>query len=133
MEFLLKTAGLLLIALSLLHLSFPKRFNWKKEFAGVSVINREMMYIHAFFVGLMLLLIGILCATSSAELLTTPIGHRIALGFAIFFTIRLLLQFFGYSSVLWKGKRFETTAHVLISILWVYLSGVYWMIVYSYW
>lgn len=133
MEFLLKTAGLLLILLSLLHLSFPRRFNWKKEFAGVSLINREMMYIHAFFVGLMLLLIGILCITSSADLLTTPIGHRIALGFAIFFTTRLLLQFFGYSPDHWKGKRFETAVHLLISILWVYLSGVFWMIVYSYW
>lgn len=37
----------------------------------------------------------------------------------------LLLQFFGYSSQLWKGKVFETTIHILSAFLWVYLSVVF--------
>jgi hypothetical protein len=131
MELQLKIAGGLLIMLSLVHLSFPRRFNWKKELAPVSLINREMMYIHTFFIALMLLLIGVLCITSSNDLLHTPLGNTIALGFGIFFAIRLLLQFFGYSPEHWKGKPFETVVHVLISILWIYLSLVFLMIFYS--
>jgi hypothetical protein len=34
------------------------------------------------------------------------------------------VQFFGYSSSLWKGKPFETTVHVGFSMLWAFLTLV---------
>jgi hypothetical protein len=73
----------------------------------------------------MVFLIGILCLTSGSELMATSFGKRIAFGIGIFWIIRLVIQFFGYSSQLWKGKRFETAVHILFSILWTYLSGVF--------
>ena len=121
----LKIVGCILIVLSLVHVFFPKYFNWANDFLSVSLINRQMMYVHTFFLALMLLLIGLLCITSATELVATRLGNKICLGLGIFWMLRLYVQFFIYSPQLWKGKRFETTIHILFSILWVYLSVVF--------
>src|SRR5215213_841752 len=105
MELHLNIAGVLLIVLALLHLIFPMYFKWKIELSGLSHINREMMYVHTFFIGLTVMLMGILCITSSSEIAGTLLGRKIAFGFGIFWIVRLVIQFFGYSSVLWRGKK----------------------------
>lgn len=130
MELHLKITGLLLTLLAAVHIVFPSYFNWKRELGSLSLVNRQMMYIHTFFIALVVFLMGLLCLTSSADLIGTPFGRKIALVLGVFWTIRLGMQFFGYSSLLWKGKRFETTVHILFSLLWTYLSvvffGIYW-------
>jgi hypothetical protein len=128
MELHLKIIGVLLIALALMHASFPRYFAWKRELAGLSLINRQMMQAHTFFIALTVILMGLLCLTSAAELTGTPLGRRVAMGLAVFWTTRLLVQFFGYSPALWRGKRFETGVHIVMSILWAYLSAVFVMI-----
>lgn len=122
MELNLKIAGLLQIGLALLHAFFPRRFRWKEELVSLSLLSRQIMYVHTLFVALTVLLIGVLCLTSASDLINTSLGRRIALGLAIFWLVRLYIQFFGYSSKLWKGKAFETTIHVVFSIFWIYLS-----------
>ncbi len=125
MELNLKIAGLLQIGLALLHAFFPRRFRWKEELASLSLLSRQIMYVHTFFVALTVFLIGVLCLTSSADLINTTFGRRIALGLAVFWLIRLYVQFFGYSPKLWKGKAFETTIHIIFSIFWIYLSSTF--------
>jgi hypothetical protein len=125
MELHLKIAGILLILLGLLHFFFPKYFNWKQELSPLSIINRQMMYVHMFFIAFAVFLTGLLCLTSSNELLNTTLGKRISLGLGMFWIVRLGVQFFGYSSKTWKGKSFETTIHILLSVLWIYLSTVF--------
>ncbi len=121
----LKTIGILMIALALIHVVFPKYFNWDKELKSLSLVNRQMMTIHTFFIALIVFLMGLLCVTSSNELIETTLGRKLLLGLGIFWTIRLVIQFFGYSSELWKGKTFETVIHILFSLLWVYFSSVF--------
>jgi hypothetical protein len=128
MELHLKIIGILLVLLSLLHAIFPRYFKWKSELNSISDINRQMMYVHAFFIAFLVFLMGLLCLTSSAELITTTFGKRISMGLGIFWLTRLFIQFFGYSSLLWKGKTFETTVHVLFTALWTYLSTVFLLI-----
>ncbi len=125
MELHLRIIGFCLIVLGLVHIIFPKQFNWKQELSSLSVMNREMMYVHTFFIAFTLLLVGILCLTSSIELIETTLGKRISLGLGIFWIVRLYVQFFGYSSKTWKGKTFETIVHILFSIFWAYLSAIF--------
>jgi hypothetical protein len=121
----LEFIGAFLLVLALLHVAFGRYFNWRREFAEVSLINRQMMYVHTFFVAFTVGLMGLLCLTSAAELVGTPLGRRVALGLGVFWLARLLIQFFGYSASLWRGKRFETIIHVLFSVFWTYLSAVF--------
>lgn len=120
-----KVIGILLIVLAFIHSIFPKYFDWKKDLSSVSLVNRQIIYIHTLFIGVALLLMGILCFTSAQELTETPFGKKIALGFGIFWLIRLLVQFFGYSTELWRGKRFETTMHIVFAFFWAYLTVVF--------
>ena len=125
MELHLRAVGCLLVVLALIHGIFPIYFKWRSEFAALSLINRQMMYVHTFFISLVILLMGLLCITSSKELLGTELGGRVALGFGVFWILRLLIQFFGYSTKLWKGKKIETAIHISFSILWAYVSTVF--------
>jgi hypothetical protein len=125
MEIHFKIIGVLLIALSLVHVIFPKYFNWNKELKSLSLINRQMMMVHTFSIAFTILLMGLLCLTSSKELIYTNLGKKISLGLGVFWAIRLLIQFFGYSTILWKGKSFETTIHIVFSLLWTYLSIIF--------
>ena len=130
MELQIKIAGVLFIALSFTHIIFPKYFDWKNDLKEMSLINRQVMYVHTFFIALMVLLMGLLCITSSKALLQTKLGSTISLGLAIFWGIRLIIQFFGYSSQHWRGKKFETIVHVFLSMLWLYVTAVF---LYSWW
>lgn len=125
MEHQLKFIGFLLMVLAVLHAGFARYFNWRTDFAPVSLINRQMMYVHTFFIAFTVFLMGLLCLTSAEDLVRTPLGHRLALGISVFWLARLLIQFFGYSSQLWRGKRFETLVHVVFSALWAYLTVVF--------
>jgi len=117
--------GVLLIGLSMIHLIFPRYFNWKEELKDLSLMNRQMMKFHTFFIGLIVFMIGALCLHSTSDLINTEFGKTISLGIGIFWLIRLIVQFFGYSSKLWKGKNFETGVHIIFSIFWVYLTFIF--------
>ena len=131
MELHLKIIGSCLILLGLVHAIFPRQFNWKQELNSLSIVNKEMMYVHTFFIAFTLFLIGLLCLTSSTNLITTTFGKQISLGLAIFFFLRLLVQFFGYSSKTWRGKTFETTVHILFSIFWTDVTTIFILIYLS--
>jgi len=128
MELQLKATGLLLIILAIFHIAFPKYFKWKEEFGSVSMINRQMMYVHTFFIGVILILMGVLCLTSTSDLMETDLGKKVSLGIGIFWGFRLIIQFFGYSAKLWKGKTFETAIHITFSVLWIYLTTLFFLV-----
>ena len=117
--------GLILITLALVHIIFPKYFNWKKELKSLSLINRQMMIIHTFFIAFTVFLMGLLCLTSSSQLIESNLGKKTSLGLGLFWSVRLFIQFFGYSADLWRGKKLETLIHILFSILWTYISSIF--------
>lgn len=127
MELHLNIVGWLMVLLAIVHIAFPRRFDWKKECGSLSLINRQMMYIHTFFIGLVVLLMGILCISAAHELANTSLGQKVSLGLFVFWVTRLIVQFFGYSSKLWRGKKFETFMHILFSLLWSYFSIVFFL------
>jgi len=122
METQFKIAGILLMALSLIHVIFPKYFNWEKELKTLSLINRQMMHVHTFFIALTVCMMGLLCVISSHELISTGFGKKIDIMLGIFWLARLFAQLFVYSPKLWKGKKFETYVHIFFLLLWTYLS-----------
>ena len=125
MQVHIKVIGSILILLGLVHISFPKYFKWADELQYISLVNKQMMYIHTFFIALTLVLMGLLCITSTTDLLTTKLGNRIALGLSLFWIIRLVIQFVGYSPKLWRGKKMESIIHVVFIMLWLYMGTVF--------
>ena len=125
MEIHYRLIGILLMILAIIHFAFPRYFKWAEELKPLSLINRQMMAVHTFFIALMVFLMGLLCATSSTELIETNLGKKVSFGLGIFWSARLFVQFFGYSSELWRGKKFETSMHILFTIFWSYVAVVF--------
>ena len=125
MELHIRVSGILLLILAMIHTIFPRYFIWKENLKSLSLINRQMMTIHTFFIAIIVFLMGLLCLTSTTELIRTPLGKTISSGFGIFWFIRLIVQFVGYSPELWRGKKFETAIHIILSVFWVYLTVVF--------
>ncbi len=121
----LELIGGILIAIALAHAVFPRAFDWKHELARLSLMNRQMMKVHSFFIALALVLMGALCLSSADRLVGTELGRRVALGLGVFWTARLLVQLFVYSPRLWLGKGRETVAHVALTLTWAYFSAVF--------
>ena len=120
----LRILGFILILLAFLHLIFPSYFCWKEELQKLNRINREIMEVHTFFIALTVFLMGLLLISSAELLATSALGRRILAGMAFFWGLRLLCQFFWYSKENWKGKPFETTVHILFTLLWISLTTI---------
>ena len=129
----LKLVGALLIGLALAHLTFPKRFDWGNDLAKLQLLNRQMFWVHCFFLCLTLTLMGSLCLLwPQAFLEGGELRRLVSGGFAFFWFMRLLIQFFVYDPQLWRDKSFETVVHVVFGFLWSYFTLVFlWVFVTS--
>ena len=124
----LQISGALLLVLALIHIGFPRYLKWRDELPRISLINAEMLKVHTLFVALTVAGIGWISLFYAHDLSRAPFGKTVSIGIAIFWTARLGVQFFGYSSELWRGKRFETVMHVVFVGWWAWLSGLYWWV-----
>lgn len=125
MEIHLKIVGSLLLILSLMHIIIPKYFKWEQELISLSLITKQILYVHTFFIAFIVLLMGLLCLSYSHELVYDSFGRIISLGLFGFWLTRLIFQFFVYSPKVWRGKRFETVMHVIFSTGWLYFTTVF--------
>jgi hypothetical protein len=122
----LRIAGVLLGLLVVLNLFVPRRFKWREELASISLVNRQIFQVHGLFIIVILAMFSAMlltCADAMVE--PTRLARGILIGLTVFWTLRLIIQFFFYDSALWRGKRLETTMHVIFSALWLYLVAVF--------
>jgi hypothetical protein len=122
----IQLVGALQIVLALAHITFPRRFNWKEETARLSLLNRQIFYVHTVFICVVLILFGLLSLFCTPELLApSRLATFVLAGITFFWTLRWLFQFFVYDTRLWKGNRFNTIAHIIFSAVWTYFACVY--------
>ena len=122
----LKLCGAVLLALAALHAVMGRHLLWKQDLASLSLVNRQIFYVHTFFLALVLALLGALSLFGTNALLEpTKLALYLLGGVTLFWTLRLVFQFLVYSPQLWRGKRLETFVHVGFALLWSYLTLVY--------
>jgi hypothetical protein len=130
----LQIVGSLLVALGLSHTCFNRYFGWRQELAGVSLLTRRIFFVHTFFIGLGVVLAGA-GSILYADLLVRPdrLARAILAGMTAFWLCRLLAQFLAYDSAIWRGNRFRTWMHVAFSTLWLYITTIYAVALWSTW
>ena len=122
----LRLAGGLLLGLFVLNFFVPRRFDWATELPRLSLINRRIVQVHAVFIALTLLMMGLLLVLLPHALLEpTPLARAVLGGLTAFWGLRVYMQWFVYDQSLWRGKRFETAMHALFTGLWVYLTATF--------
>lgn len=89
----LTIAGVLLLGLGVMHAALPVALQWRTELAGTSLLNREVSYVHCFFIGLACLLWGLLALTAGQSLLEPgPVTRLVLIGAVVFWASRLVIQ-----------------------------------------
>lgn len=122
----LQIVGCLLVLLGLSHAFMNRYFRWSNELAGVSLLTRQIFYVHAFFIALGVVLGGaVSLAYPNALLSPAPLNRAIVASMAFFWLCRLLAQFLAYDGAIWRGNHFRTCMHVAFSILWCYVTAIY--------
>jgi hypothetical protein len=122
----LHVVGALLLLLGMSHAFFNRYFGWELELESVSLLTRRIFYVHTFFIGLGVVMAGVV-SLFYADALLSPgaLSRAILAGMAAFWLCRLLAQFLAYDSAIWRGNRFRTFMHAAFSLLWSYVTATY--------
>lgn len=126
LEILLRAAGVGLIVLAWVHIPIGRTLGWKEEAAGMSPANGQIFQVHAFFICLVVVLMGLPCLLAPRIFLErSEAGIWLAGSLTVFWMVRLYFQFFVYRSDLWRGKRRETGLHWWFGFVWLALSALF--------
>jgi hypothetical protein len=121
----LALVGVIALGLGLVHVVLPRTLRWRSDLAGASLLNREVSYVHCYFIGLTCLFWGLLPLAAGPALLEPhPVTRLVLLGAVAFWASRLVIQFVvfnhhGRESVPWFALSAAGTA------VWLYLAGVW--------
>lgn len=130
----LRFIGVLMAALAVVNFFVPGRLHWREEMARLSLVNRQIFQAHTVFIILTVAMFSVLLLTAAETLLEPTRLSRLVLGgLTLFWGLRMLMQWFFYSPETWRGNQFFTAVHVIFSVTWVYVSGVFGVALWHSW
>jgi hypothetical protein len=126
LSILLRIAGATLFLLAVMHGPISRRLKWCEESLLLSPVNAAVFRVHALFICLILVVMGLPCIADPRVFLErTRAGAWLAWTFAAFWTARLYVQWFVFPRTLWVGKRLETKVHFIFTAIWIFLAGLF--------
>jgi len=122
----LRLVGVVMASLVVVNLMVPGRFHWREEMSRLSLVNRQIFQAHSVFLVLTLALFSALLLTCGTALLEpTRLSRAVLFGLTVFWGLRMLMQWYFYSPLIWRGHRFNTVMHYVFSVVWVYVTSVF--------
>jgi len=107
----------------------PSRLGWKEDLAQLTNFNRKLMWVYAGTTLLTIIAFGTLTLFLHHEFLT---GDRAALAvaafIAIFWTLRILVDFVYFEHSDWPAGVPFVIGHFLLTALFVALASTYWAV-----
>jgi hypothetical protein len=104
----------------------PFRLGWKEELPRLGPFNRKLMWTYGGFTVLTIIAFGVLTLFLREEMVR---GDRAALALAafiaLFWTARLLVDFFYFEHADWPQGRAFVVGHALLTLLIIFLAGTY--------
>jgi len=93
-EISLFAGGVFNLGFAVFHLFFWKLFDWKKDLASLTPINRSVMQILNLCLTFMIFVMSCVSLFMPREMLTTNLGKSLLVAFALFWFFRMLEQIF---------------------------------------
>ncbi|MGC1479824.1 MAG: hypothetical protein WA771_04935 [Chthoniobacterales bacterium] len=108
----------------------PSRLRWREELAGLSALNRKLMWTYGAFTLLTIVAFGTLTLLLHDEFLKRDrAAAALAAFIAVFWTARILVDAFYFEHADWPvGWQFRV-GHAMLTTLFVALAGTYWAVV----
>ena len=122
----LRIAGAVILGLAAAYPIYPRYFRWREELQAVSMLTRQIFFVHCGFI-VMLLVLQALLLLAVPETLIESSTATVALlvGLMAFWLYRLIAQLFLFDRRLWVGNQLHTVMHGLFTAVWCYLSGLF--------
>lgn len=110
--------GIFNLGFTIFHLFFWKLFDWKKDLALLTPVNRSVVQILNLCLTFMIFVMAYLSLFLQKEMLTTRLGKSLLIAFALFWFLRMLEQIFVFEV---KGRLsvFFTLIFLLGSTLYI--------------
>lgn len=122
-EVSLFAGGIFNLGFTIFHLFFWKLFDWKKDLASLTPINRSVMQILNLCLTFMILVMSYVSLFLPQEMLTTDLGKSLLVAFALFWFLRMLEQIFVFEV---KGSlSFVFTLIFLLGSIFYVIPAMY--------
>jgi len=124
---LLRAAAAGHIAVALLSTQLTRLLHWEEDIARMSLLVREVFKIHGWFIALTLMLFGILTWRFAPVMAAggNEVAAWLAGGIAVFWGVRVVMQWTHYSRGHWRGKLRETAVHWTLTVVYSAWSCLY--------
>jgi hypothetical protein len=119
----IQVAGAVQLAIGLANLPLASRLQYRKNLAGASAIVREVFYVHAAYVVLVVLGFAALSLLFPTDLAGgQPLGRFLSGFLAIFWLLRVPIQLFYYPAEIRRQNRL---ADVIFTVAFAFLAVVF--------
>ncbi len=122
----LQVAGAILVGVGIAHIALPRALGWQVEMTRLSMLNRQISCVHAFFIGLACVQFGLLALVAPADLLRGGhLARAVLVGAVAFWGVRLLVQLFVFDPSLWRGRLLTVVGHLAFVGLCTYETAAF--------
>ena len=119
----IQIAGAVQFAIGLANLPLASRLQYRKNLAGASEIVRQVFYVHAAYIVLVVLGFAALSLLFPSELVSgRPLGRFLSTFLAIFWLLRVPIQLFYYPVEIRRQNRL---ADVIFTVAFAFLALVF--------
>jgi hypothetical protein len=119
----IQIAGAVQLAIGLANLPLASRFQYRKNLAGASEMVRQVFYVHAAYIVLVVLGFAALSLLFPAELASgRPLGRFLSAFLAVFWLLRVPIQLFYYPVEIRRQNRL---ADVIFTVAFAFLTVVF--------
>jgi len=112
-------AGIILLCITSANFFAPKKMRWSVNLEKTEPVFRQVFIIHCVFLLACVVAMALACIILPQQLLTEPLGRMLLAFMALFWTGRVLVQFFYYDRSI---KREFPIFNVLFSVAFIYLA-----------
>jgi hypothetical protein len=108
----------------------PSRLGWKEDLAQLTNFNRKLMWVYASTTLTTIIAFGVLTLFLHDEFLGRDrAAVALAVFIAIFWTLRIVVDFLYFEHTDWPKGFVFVAGHFLLTVLFVALAGTYWSVV----
>jgi len=121
----LEVVGVVLVALGVAHVALPRVLGWQRSLVALATLDREVNYVHSYFIGLTCVLWGLFpLVAGGGSLAHNSATTFVLVGATVFWVARLVVQLVVFNrhaseSAMWR------TASVGGTLLWLWIAGAW--------
>ncbi len=126
LERLILIGGVLHFGILLASALVPKFLDWRSSLGNLDRLSRQIIWVHGAFIVLVIVGFGLISVLYPAELAGgSPLARGMCVFIAVFWGLRLLVQFFVFDARPFLKTRLLRTGYHLLTVVFTYHVCVY--------